>query len=117
MGDKSMKLVYTAISKRLFYFRMHISKYVLTKNCVSINPFMIHEYFLLDTIDRGKIREANNTLVRRSDELWVFGQISDGILAEIKIAKRLRKPIRYFKVIGSKRIKEISGKNIEMEKI
>lgn len=112
-----MKLVYTAISKHLFYFRAHISKYVLSKNGVSMNPFMIHDYFLLDTINRDKIRESNNTLVKRSDELWVFGQISDGVLAEIKIAKKLKKPIRYFSVLDSKRIKEISEKDVELERV
>jgi len=36
-----MKLIYTAISKQLFYFRMHISKFVLEKNAIPLNPFML----------------------------------------------------------------------------
>jgi len=111
-----MKLVYTAISKKLFYFKMHISKFVLEKDCIPLNPFMIFEYFMLDTVDRNKIREANNTLVKKADELWVFGQVSDGVLAEIKIAKEKQKPIKYFTVIDSKEIKEISKDEIEFER-
>ena len=110
-----MKLVYTAISKKLFYFRMHISKFALEKNCVPINPFMIHEYFMLDTIDRDKIRKSNNTLVEKADELWVFGQISDGVLAEIKLAKQKNKPVKYFTIINDKEIKEISKDEVEFE--
>ena len=34
--------------------------------------------------------------------------ISDGILAEIKIVKKLNKPIKYFTIVDSKEIKEIS---------
>jgi len=67
--NKIMKLVYTALSKRLFYFRMHISKFVLDKNCVPLNPFMLFEYFMLDTVERDKTREANNNLVKKADEL------------------------------------------------
>lgn len=111
-----MKLIYPAFSKKLFYFRAHISKFVLEKNGVPLNPFMIHEYFLLDTVDRDKIRESNNTLVARADELWVFGEVSNGVAAEIALAKKLEKPIRYFTVIESKEIKEIGEKDAIWEK-
>jgi len=110
-----MKLVYTAISKKLFYFRMHISKFVLEKDCVPLNPFMIHEYFMLDTVDRDKIRKSNNALVEKADELWVFGEISDGVLAEIELAKQKNKPIKYFIVIDDKEIKEISKNKVQFE--
>lgn len=115
MGDRSMKLIYSAHSKHLFYFRMHISKYVLKNDGVPLNPFMIHEYFLLDTIQREKIRASNNTLVERCDELWVFGDISDGVMAEIKLARQLQKPIRYFEVVESKDIREISEAEAKLE--
>lgn len=85
-----MKFVYTALSKKLFYFRLHISKFVLDNKCVPLNPFMIHEYFMLDTVDRGKIKRSNDILVKRSDELWCFGQISNGVRHEINIAKKLK---------------------------
>ena len=110
-----MKLIYPAFSKHLFYFRMHITKYVLENDGVPLNPFMIHEYFLLDTVNRDKIRESNNTLVEKADEIWVFGKISNGVMAEIKIAKRLEKPIRYFQVLTSKDIKEISEGEAKLE--
>lgn len=111
-----MKIIYPAFSKKLFYFKAHISKFVLENDCVPLNPFMIHEYFLLDTIDRDKIRESNNTIVKKSDELWVFGEISNGVSVEIDLAKKMNKPIRYFKVLNSKDIKEISEKEAELEK-
>ena len=110
-----MKLVYTAISKKLFYFRMHISKFVLEKNCVPLNPFMNFEYFMLDTVDRCRVREANNALIEKADELWIFGKVSDGVLKEIKLAKEKNKPIKYFIVIDSKEIKEISKEEVKLE--
>ncbi len=108
-------LVYTATSKHYFYFRTYISKFVVEHDAVPLNPFMIFEYFMLDTVDRDKIREADNICVKRSDEVWVFGPISDGVLAELKIAKDMGKPIKYFKIVESKEIVPVSKEEVEME--
>lgn len=95
-GQKS--LIYTAFSKHYFYFRMHISKYVLEQNKVPLNPFMLFDYFLLDSVDRDLVRDANNSLVLRADEIWIFGPISNGVLAEILLAKKHHKPLFYFNI-------------------
>ncbi|MEK6963027.1 MAG: hypothetical protein AABX70_01275 [Nanoarchaeota archaeon] len=108
-------LVYTAISKHYFFCRMFISKYVLEQHKIPLNPYMILDYFLLDTVNQDLIREANNNLVKRSDELWVFGPVSDGVLAEIKIAKQAKKPIRYFKIKKYNDMIPLTQKEIEME--
>lgn len=115
MNNNDMKLVYTAISKHYFYFRMQISKFVLEQGCVPLNPFMIFEYFMLDTVERDKIRNANNSIIKRADGLWVFGPISDGVLAEIRLAKKMNKPIRYFTVVDSKEIKEMPKNKVKFE--
>jgi hypothetical protein len=95
---------------------MHITKYVLEQDGVPLNPFMIHEYFLLDTVSRDKIRQSNNTLVERCDEVWIFGEISNGVQAEIDIAKKQKKPIRYFIVVASKEIREIKEADVVLER-
>ena len=110
-----MKIVFTALSKHNFYFKDFITKYVLDKDCVPLNPFMLFNYFMLDTVERDRVRAANNELVRKADELWVFGEISDGVLKEIKLAESLKKPIKYYKILDSKNIKEISKNEIEFE--
>ena len=111
-----MKLIYPAYSKHNFYFRVHISKFILEQNCVPLNPFMIFDYFLIDTIDRDIIRNGNNNIIKKAtDEVWVFGQISDGVLKEIKLAKSLNKPIKYFEIINSKEIKQISKNEVKFE--
>jgi hypothetical protein len=110
-----MKLIYPAHSKHYFFFRQHISKFVLENDCVPLNPFMIFEYFMLDTIERNKIREANNTLVLKADELWIFGPISDGVLKEIELAQDKEKPIRYFDIVDSLHIVEIEKQQAKYE--
>ncbi len=111
---RKKKLVYTAMSKHTTFFKDHISKFVLERGCVPLNPFAI-PYFMLDTVPRDVVREANNNLLMRADELWVFGPVSDGLLAEIKLAKQLGKPIRYFTIVDSREIKEISKEEVEFE--
>jgi len=113
--DQDKPLVYTAFSKHYFYYRMFISKYVLEQGKVPLNPFMVFDYFLLDTVDRKVIREGNNNLVKRADELWVFGPISDGVLAEIKIAQKMEKLIRYFAIQKPHQIVPLRADEAEFE--
>jgi hypothetical protein len=113
--QESKSLIYTAMSKHFFYFRVHISRFVVEQHKVPLNPFMIFDYFLGDSVDRNLIREGNNNLVKRVDELWVFGPISNGVLAEIKIAKTMNKPIKYFKIAKPHNIIQITKEEVEME--
>lgn len=108
-------LVFTALSKHLFYYRMFISKFVLEQGAVPLNPFMVFDYFLLDSVDRDLIREANNNLVKRSDQIWVFGGVSNGVLAEIKIAREMGKTVRYFTLEKPHTIEECESTSVEME--
>ncbi len=113
--NKQKPLIFTAISKQNFYMRAHISKYVLESGGVPLNPFMSFDYFMLDTLPRDVVREANNNLVARADELWVFGGVSNGVLAEVKQAKSAGKPIKYFNIMDSKSFTPSSAQEIEME--
>ena len=108
-------LVYSAMSKHLFYYRMFISVYVLKNGGVPLNPFMVFDYFLLDAVDRDLVREGNNNLVKRCDEIWVFGAISNGVLAEIQIANKQKKTVRYFAIEKPHEIVEIPKDKVVME--
>ncbi len=59
--EGNRKLVYPAVSKHYFYFRMHISRYILEQGAVPLNPFMLFDYFLLDTIEREMMSERRTT--------------------------------------------------------
>ncbi|MDD4989903.1 MAG: hypothetical protein PHW31_01175 [Candidatus Pacebacteria bacterium] len=114
--QKERKLVYTAMSKHFFYFRFFISQFAVKQGVVPLNPFLLWDYFLLDTVERDEIREANNNLVARADETWVFGPVSNGVLAEIKIAQEGKKPVKFFKIEKPNKIIPIFSKDeIEME--
>lgn len=93
---KEKRIIYAAFSRRNFCYREHVSKFVLEQDCVPLNPFMIFNYYMLDTVPRDTVREANNNLVRIADEIWVFGEIADGVASEIRYAKETDKPLKYF---------------------
>ncbi|MFS0519977.1 hypothetical protein ACEYW6_35525 [Nostoc sp. UIC 10607] len=109
-------IVYTAQSKHLFYCRMLICSYVLNQGAVPLNPFNVWGYFLYELVDRDLVRRANNNIIRVADEIWVFGPIADGVLAEIKYTMQLKKPLKFFSA-GSKPydIKPIDVANLVFE--
>ena len=80
---EDFKLVFNSFSKKNFYLRTQISAYTLLQGKVPVNPFMNFDYNLSSAVDKSLIRIANNTMIKKSDELWVFGEISDGVLVEI----------------------------------
>lgn len=113
--NEKKPIVFTAMSKRYFYMRMLVVKYVLEKGCVPINPFMSFDYFLVDTVDRDIVRNANNNLVDRADELWVFGSLSDGVIVEIKRVMQKGKSVRFFAITNDREISEISKEELTFE--
>ena len=108
-------IVFTALSKKYFYLRMLIVKFVLEAGCVPLNPFMAFDYFLADAVDRDVVRNANNVLVDTAAELWTFGSISNGVFAEIKLAKTKGKTVRHFACVNDRTFKEIGPDQLEFE--
>ena len=99
MGDDDRPLVFTAQSKRFFYCREAVCEFAFSHGAIPVNPFMAFGYFLADRTDRDAIRRANNALVLRCDQLWVFGRdLANGVLNEITLAARAEKPIRFFSI-------------------
>jgi hypothetical protein len=92
------RLVYVAMSNKVFYWRAHIQKFVLDSGMVPVSPFMLFDYYLMHTVSKDVVREAMNNLLARCDEVWVFGRISLGVKVQVGIAKRMNKAVRYFDI-------------------
>jgi hypothetical protein len=92
------QLIYCALSNRNFHWRQHVTKFVLDEGHVPIVPFMLFDYYLLHTVPKETVREAFNNLIVRCDQMWVFGNMSLGLKVQIGIAKRLKKPVRYYDI-------------------
>lgn len=110
------KVVFTAQSSKNFHQRMLICKFVFDQGAVPINPFNVFGYYLYELVDRNLVRNGNNNLLKRCDELWVFGEVSDGVLAEIQMFKELNRPMRFFDISGLPEvIKEIPKEELMFE--
>src|SRR3977135_2703002 len=92
------RLVYVAMSNKVFYWRTHIQKFVLDSGMVPVSPFMLFDYYLMHTVSKEIVREAMNNLLARCDEVWVCGHMSLGVKVQVGIAKRMSKPVRYFDI-------------------
>ncbi len=115
--NKTYPLIYPAYSKRNFYLQTHVSQFCLDAKVVPLNPFMLFRYFLGDSVARETVYQANNNIVRVCDEVWAFGEISDGVLAEIKLKRDQGQPVRYFKInLGNPiSFRRSSGKTMPFE--
>lgn len=110
------KVIFAAQSKQTFYCRNAVCEYIFNHGSIPVNPFRIFGYFLDDRVDRRLVRNGNNEMISRCDELWVFGQISDGVLFEIALCRRLGKPVRYFSISAiAKEIKELKSEDLVFE--
>lgn len=115
---KTYPIVYPAYSKKNFYLQTYISKYCLEHRCIPLNPFMIFRYFLSDSVPREGVYEANAAIIANVDELWVFGPVSDGVLAEVELAKKRKQKVRYLKIVQDRptvRFRKIPGRYVELE--
>ncbi len=103
------KVVFTAQSCKNFHLRMLICQHAFSQGVIPLNPFNAFGYYLYELVERDLVRNANNNLLKRCDELWVYGEISDGVLAEIKMFKKLKRPIKFFDISQiTVEVKEIS---------
>jgi hypothetical protein len=89
-------LVFTAHAAETAYLRERICAFALARQVVPVNPWMMGGYFLYGLVDKDLIRRANNNLLMRCDQLWVFGPPSDGVDVEVRWATRRGMPVRWF---------------------
>ena len=114
--QEEKKMVFTAQSCKNFHQRMLICQHAFEQGTVPINPFNVFGYYLYELVERDMVRNANNNLMKRCDELWVYGEVSDGVLAEIQMFKDLGKPIRFFDISNiPEEVKEISKDELVFE--
>lgn len=93
-GDRPV--VFCAHSAETAYLSPRICAFVLESGRVPIDPFMSYGYFLSGLVDKQLVRQANNSLLERSDELWAFGDVSDGVAVEIGRALASGKTVRRY---------------------
>lgn len=92
-------LVFTAHAAETAYLRERICAFVLQAGAIPLNPWMVGGYFLYGLVDKDDVRRANNNLLMRSDEMWVFGPVSNGVEVEVAWARKATLPVRWFDLV------------------
>lgn len=107
-----VKLIYTAIPKYLHFAHDYILRYVVQAGHAPVTPYS-GTFWLLDTVDRDGIRDANERYMEAADEIWVFGintetgfegwrindlHVTDGVIGEIQTARDDGKPVKLHQV-------------------
>src|SRR2546430_7062313 len=80
------RLVYVAMSNKVFYWRAHIQKFVLDSGLVPVSPFMLFDYYLMHTVGKDVVREAMNNLLAQCDELSAFRRLSLRVQGQVRTA-------------------------------
>jgi hypothetical protein len=109
-------LVYTALSRHSAYAKEFVCAHAFKNGVVPLNPFSMFGYFLFDLVDRDLVRGANARVITAVDEVWSYGPIADGCLAEILQAQQEHKPVRFFSVattVGG--IRQLEMSELEFE--
>ena len=79
---------------------------------------MIFRYFLSDTVPREDIYLGNRAIIDNIDELWTFGPLSDGVLAEVSLAKKRGHKVKHYKIVQDKpsvRFRKVPAQFVELE--
>ena len=71
-------------------------RFVVSKKRVPIAPHLLFPQFVTEATERGLAMKMDCLLLRRCDEAWVFGEITDGMAIEIEMAADEGKRVRYF---------------------
>lgn len=73
------------------------SRFAVEQGAYPINPILNLLGVLDEACDRARAMKIDLTLLRKVDELWVFGIPTAGMLEEMAEAKRCAIRIKYFK--------------------
>ena len=74
-------------------------RFAINQNVVPLAPHLLYPRFMDDRKEQALVRLMNKVLLRRCDQVWVFGEtISSGMGYELELARNYKKPIKYFGV-------------------
>jgi len=101
------KVVYIAMNSKYFKFREWISKFVFEQGAIPINSLMVYGYYLYGMVPKEMVIEAYRTVVGKCDEVWVFGEVSDGVKEAMIISRKKNIRLKYFDLSRYPEIVEI----------
>lgn len=96
--DKGKKVVFVSQASINMCWARMLCKYVLDQKHVPVNYFTVFANFVHEIADLETMIDSINSLIVRCDELWAFGEISEGMWYEIKMCLELGIPVKFFSI-------------------
>lgn len=94
--DKGKKVIFVSQAAVNMCWARLICKHVIKKGHVPVNYFTAFGHFVHELADLATMIDSINSLIVRCDEMWCFGNISEGMWYEVKMCKELGIPVKYF---------------------
>ncbi|MDY2629127.1 MAG: hypothetical protein SOW08_12585 [Lachnospiraceae bacterium] len=111
------KMVYVTHSKSWFYAREVVMQFAVKRGVAPVNPFMTYGFYMNGKVERDEVIECCHQLIRTSDELWVFGPVSEAILTDIAVAVMEGKEVHFFSISeNASEIRELQLEDIIFER-
>lgn len=112
--DKGKKVIFASQAAVNMCWAKLICKYVIKKGHVPVNYFTSFMHFVNEIADFSTMIDSINSLIVRCNELWAFGEVSEGMWYEIKMSKELGLPVKYFSIQKlPKGVREISENEVK----
>ena len=73
-------------------------KFVVSRKHIPLAPHLLLPQFLTEITQRGLALKMDVALLARCDELWTFGEATEGMTVEIEAAQDMNKPVRRFRM-------------------
>ena len=80
-------------------YRFRATKFVQGSGYIPVYPAIVGDFF---EVNQKKPRgvDEKDRMIRKSDEMWVFGAVNSSMQDQIDLARRLRKKLRFFYVLN-----------------
>ena len=80
-------------------YRFRAAKFVQGSGYVPVYPAIVGDFF---EVNQKKFRgvDEKDQMIRKADEMWVFGAVNSSMQDQIELALRLKKKLRFFYVLN-----------------
>lgn len=98
--EKKKSAVYILLNDMNAQYRFRATKFVLENSCIPMYPSIAKDFFDVKEEKGSRGTDEKSNLIRKCDQIWVFGDVNASMHDQIVLAKHLRKKVRKFSVVN-----------------
>ena len=94
-GKGSVYLLFSDLNAK---YRFRAARFVQGKGYIPVYPTIMGDFFAIKE-DRRKAIENSTALVRKCEEVWIFGGVDAGMQDQLTFARKAGKKVRHFLIL------------------